>query len=82
MSKEQIISRLPEAAIFDVDGVLVDTEYFQWQGWVEVLKPLGKSISKEKYFNYAGKHGDIIETELLNEFNLKRDEHKFNTKRK
>lgn len=37
-----------EGVIFDLDGVLVDTEGFQWQGWVEVLKPYGIDLNKEK----------------------------------
>ena len=57
--------------IFDLDGVLVDTEYYQWQGWVEVLKPFGIPLSKKEYFNYAGKRGDIVESELIKNYNLK-----------
>lgn len=56
--------------IFDMDGVLIDTEGLQWQGWVELLKPLGVSVSKEKYFDYAGKTGKIIEREIIRDFNL------------
>src|SRR5258708_2621323 len=59
-----------KGVIFDLDGILVDTEYFHWQGWVEVLKQYGKSLSKQEYFNYAGKHGEIIERELMEAFNL------------
>ena len=57
--------------IFDMDGVLVDTEYFQWQGWVEPLRKHGIELSKEKYFDYAGKTGSIIEGELIKDFDLK-----------
>lgn len=59
-----------KGVVFDLDGVLVDTEYFQWQGWVEALKPYGKSISKKEYLKYAGKQGNAIEAELINDFNL------------
>lgn len=59
-----------EGVIFDLDGVLVDTEYFQWQGWVEVLKPFEKSLSKEEYFKYAGKQGSDIESALIIDLNL------------
>ncbi len=55
---------------FDIDGILVETEYLQWQGWVEVLKPYGISLSREQYFKYAGKRGDIIESELIRDFNM------------
>jgi beta-phosphoglucomutase len=59
-----------KGVIFDLDGVLVDTEYFHWQGWVEVLKPYGKSLSQREYLQYAGKQGDIIEAELIKKLKL------------
>lgn len=59
-----------KGVIFDLDGILVDTEYFQWQGWVELLKPHGKSLSQEQYLKYAGKQGDAIESELYSDFQL------------
>ena len=60
-----------KAAIFDVDGTLVDTEYYQWQGWVELLKPYDIKLSKEAYYNYAGKAGNIAEAEIRRDFKLK-----------
>lgn len=63
--------QLIKGVIFDLDGVLVDTEGYQWQGWVEVLEPFGISLSKEEYFKYAGKTGIIIESELAKDYNLK-----------
>lgn len=59
-----------KAAIFDLDGVLLDTEGFQWQGWVEVLKPLGIMLSKKEYLNYAGKTGSDIEKEMIEGYGL------------
>ena len=59
-----------KGAIFDLDGLLVDTESLQWQGWGEVLKPFGISLSKEDYLKYAGKAGKIIEAELIKDYNL------------
>lgn len=57
--------------IFDIDGVLIDTEGFQWQGWVEALKPQGVNLSKEYYIkNCAGKTASFIEQELIERFNL------------
>jgi HAD superfamily hydrolase (TIGR01509 family) len=56
--------------LFDLDGVLLETEYFQWQGWVEVLKPLKVELTKNDYFNYAGKTGSIVEAELVKNFKL------------
>jgi len=60
-----------KAVIFDLDGTLLDTEGFQWLGWIEVLKPFGIDITKKEYFDYAGKTGNIIEKELVKKYNLK-----------
>lgn len=59
-----------KGVIFDLDGILVDTEHLQWQGWLEVLKPFEISLSKEDYLKYAGKAGTISESELIKDFNL------------
>ena len=60
-----------KAAIFDLDGVLLDTEYYQWKGWVEPLKKLGYDLSKEEYIlDYAGKSGLDIEKKLIEKFGL------------
>jgi HAD superfamily hydrolase (TIGR01509 family) len=58
------------AVIFDIDGVLVDTEYYQWLGWVEILKPYHKTITKKQYLKYAGKQGDVIESEIARDLAL------------
>jgi len=65
MNKETI-----KGIIFDLDGVLLETEYYQWQGWVIPLRELGIELTKEKYFDYAGKSGKQIEEELIKDFNL------------
>lgn len=59
-----------KAVIFDLDGVLVDTEYYQWQGWNAVLKQFGIKISRKEYYDYAGKRGDIIDEELRKKYKL------------
>lgn len=56
--------------IFDIDGVLVDTEKCQWQGWIEALKKYKKNLTLQQYYKYAGKQGDIIESELLKDLHL------------
>lgn len=58
-------------AIFDLDGVLIETEHFQWQGWVEVLRPHGVTLNEQEYLAYAGKSGNIIEAELIRRYGLK-----------
>ena len=59
-----------KAAVFDVDGILVDTEHLQMQSWVEVLKPLGKTLSKAQYLEYAGKSTDVIATLMKEDLGL------------
>jgi len=56
--------------IFDLDGILFDSEYYQWQGWVEPLREYGIELTKEMYFSYAGKSGKQIDQELIKDFNL------------
>jgi HAD superfamily hydrolase (TIGR01509 family) len=70
MKKKHVNINNIEGVIFDVDGVLVDTEKYQWLGWVEPLKKYKKSLTKQEYFKYAGKQGDVIESELIRDFNL------------
>ncbi|MDX1765750.1 MAG: HAD family phosphatase [Candidatus Saccharimonadales bacterium] len=61
-----------DAVIFDLDGVLLDTEYHQWKGWNHAFKhfELDIELTKSQYLKYAGKRGDVIESELMNDFNL------------
>jgi beta-phosphoglucomutase-like phosphatase (HAD superfamily) len=65
MNKEKI-----KGIIFDLDGVLLETEYYQWQGWVIPLREMGIELTKEKYFDYAGKSGKRIEEEIIKDFDL------------
>ena len=60
--------------LFDLDGVLFDSEYYQWQGWVEPLRKYGIELTKEMYFNYAGKNGKQIDQELIRDFKLNLNE--------
>jgi HAD superfamily hydrolase (TIGR01509 family) len=59
-----------DGVIFDIDGVLVNTEKYQWLGWAEPLKKYKKTLTKQQYHKYAGKQGDVIESELIEDFNL------------
>ncbi|MEW6035827.1 MAG: HAD family phosphatase [Candidatus Micrarchaeota archaeon] len=59
-----------KAVFFDVDGTLLDTERFQFLGWVEVLKPYDVRITKEEYTQYAGKPSEEIEKILRSKYGL------------
>jgi HAD superfamily hydrolase (TIGR01509 family) len=65
MNKEDV-----KGIIFDLDGVLFDSEYYQWQGWAEPLKGFGVELTKEMYFKYAGKSWRPIGEEMIKDFNL------------
>jgi HAD superfamily hydrolase (TIGR01509 family) len=65
MNKENI-----KGIIFDLDGILFDSEYYQWQGWVEPLREFGVELTKEMYFKYAGKSWRPIGEEMVKDFNL------------
>ena len=70
MKKKLLKLDMIEGVIFDVDGVLADTEKYQWLGWVEHLKEFNVSLSKQQYLKYAGKQGYAIETEIIKDFSL------------
>lgn len=53
------------AVVFDLDGVLIDTEGLQYQAWVAALAPLGVSLSKDAYLDMAGRQSDLIAQELV-----------------
>ncbi len=59
-----------KGVIFDLDGVLVDTEKLHYLAWVKVLKPLGLNFSEEEFFGLAGKQIDFIATDLIKKYKL------------
>jgi len=59
-----------KGAIFDLDGLLIDTEKFQRESWIEILKPFGAHVTKEEYFEYSGKTGKFIEAGIIKNHNL------------
>jgi len=59
-----------KGVIFDLDGVLVDTEHYQSQAWIEVLKNYHISLSQKDMLNYKGKSAEVIEEELKKKYGL------------
>lgn len=58
------------AILFDLDGTLLDTEGYQYLGWVKPLENIGISLTKQDYLRYAGKNGAQIEKEIYKDYNL------------
>lgn len=53
------------AAIFDIDGTLVDTREMHLRVWREVLAEAGVQVSRERLERLFGKHSDEWVRELL-----------------
>lgn len=62
-----------EAVIFDMDGVLVDSEPFHIQNEKMMFKKLGLDISEEEHAGYMGAATDVMWTQIINDKNLTLD---------
>jgi HAD superfamily hydrolase (TIGR01509 family) len=59
------------AAIFDLDGTLVDSNDLHVEAWQETFRHFGKEISLERLHAQIGKGGDQYLPEFLNEKELR-----------
>jgi HAD superfamily hydrolase (TIGR01509 family) len=59
-----------KAIIFDLDGLLADTETLHWQAWNAVLKRLGAELPKHEYHRYAGFVGPVVAEMLVKQYAL------------
>ncbi len=50
-----------ELALFDMDGLMVDTERACFESWKYIMEQLGGSITEEEYVGYAGHRFDEIQ---------------------
>jgi len=48
------------AALWDLDGTLVDSADYHWESWVETLSPEGMSITHERFLETFGQRNDSI----------------------
>jgi HAD superfamily hydrolase (TIGR01509 family) len=63
----------PEAALFDVDGTLVDTVDLHARAWQEALRKFGKDVSVDDLRRQIGKGGDELMPVFLSREELARD---------
>lgn len=59
-----------KGVVFDLDGVLTDTEDLQYLGWVEALEPYGVMLTKEEYSELAGRKRIEIANDLVERHGL------------
>ena len=58
--------------IFDLDGLLIDTEKFQFDAWKTALSKININLEENEYYtNYAGKSGIMISKEITKNKKLK-----------
>lgn len=57
--------------IFDLDGVLIDSEKYQSRGWVEALKDYGIFLTEKDILPFKGNSAEVIEEILAKKFSLK-----------
>lgn len=58
-----------KTVIFDMDGVIVESEDFHCDAWIKAYKNIGINISRDYYFSkICGKHGLVSTRLVLEEF--------------
>ncbi len=58
---------MPKAALFDIDGTLVDTVDFHAAAWVDAFAEFGKTVAFEDVRGQIGKGGDQLVPVYLSE---------------
>ena len=59
-----------EAVIFDMDGVLVDSEPWHYEIETILFKKLGLDVSEELHHTYLGTAGDLMYSDLKERFDI------------
>ncbi|MGG5370687.1 HAD family hydrolase [Enterococcus sp. AZ196] len=59
-----------EAIIFDMDGVLVDSEYTYFQSKSQILREAGHEVEESYHFQFMGTTGEYMWEQMKQEFSL------------
>lgn len=59
-----------EAIIFDMDGVLVDSEYTYFQSKSQILSEAGHEVEDSYHFQFMGTTSDYMWEKMKQEFSL------------
>ena len=53
------LGNMPQALVFDYDGVLADTEPLHWRSWAALFRPYGVELTWEEYCRIGRGVSDI-----------------------
>ena len=73
-----------KGVVFDLDGVLIDTEGLQIKAWIKVLKDYGiflPEVSEKDLLSFRGKSAEFIASQLKKRYGLKVQEKELVRKR-
>lgn len=59
-----------EAVIFDVDGLIIDSEHLHFQAYNDLLNDYGKEISENEYGTMVGYKTEVIIKYMKNKYNM------------
>lgn len=59
-----------KAVIFDMDGVLIDSEPIHMEGWVQALEEHGVTIDVEYYSQFIGQTNEYMSSKVVEDFKL------------
>jgi len=60
-----------KAVLFDMDGVIVDTEPLHYKAYLKMFESVGIEVPNEMYSNFTGQSTFIICKQICKNFNLK-----------